>query len=146
MYCGEEGGERSAGPLLQIICEFATSLESAIKKYDEKKEAERRKLERLKKSEAGTRKQNEKEKEEYKEKENQSRTLPKKSLRLSSMQPHVGVTDRFRKTATETTTKTAATTKVEKVEKSEKESRVFLVNRMLSEAPDEVKKGMFLML
>ncbi len=138
LYCGEEGDERSAGPLLQIICDFATSLEQAVKKYDTKKEAEKRKLDRMKKSEAGTQKQKAMEKAKEKEKENRSTTLPKTPLRLSSMQPHVGVTDRFDKATT------ATKTKFEKSQKSEKESRVVLVNRMLSEAPDKVKKGKIL--
>ena len=36
-YCGEAGGERSAAPLLQVILDFALSLENGVKKYDKKR-------------------------------------------------------------------------------------------------------------
>ena len=126
VYCGEEGGEHSAAPLLQILSEFAATLERAVKKYDEKIEAEKRKVAKKKKTLGN---ENEKEKE--------NRQVSRGLLKASSLQPHVGVTDRVKKKSAD------ATPKQENASNSGKESRVFLVNRMLSEAPDSVKKGEF---
>ena len=41
-YCGESGGERATASLIGILSQFATNLESAVKKHDERKEAEKR--------------------------------------------------------------------------------------------------------
>merc|ERR1712194_181209 len=43
VYCGEEGGERSAAPLLQVLSGFALSLENGVKKYDARVAAEKKK-------------------------------------------------------------------------------------------------------
>ena len=43
IYFGESGGERSSSPLLSVLCEFISSLQEAVKKYNLKKEAEARK-------------------------------------------------------------------------------------------------------
>ena len=52
IYCGEDGGERSAPALLQVLSEFAISLESGVKKYD-------RRVELAKKQAAAAKKQKE---------------------------------------------------------------------------------------
>jgi hypothetical protein len=41
-YCGESGGERATATLICILSQFATNLETAVKKHDERKEAEKR--------------------------------------------------------------------------------------------------------
>lgn len=41
-YCGESGGERATSTLIDILSQFATNLESAVKKHDERKLAEQR--------------------------------------------------------------------------------------------------------
>ena len=41
-YCGESGGERATSTLLGILAQFATNLDIAVKKHDERKEAELR--------------------------------------------------------------------------------------------------------
>ena len=43
VYCGEEGGEQSAALLLQVLSDFALSLENGVKKYDIRVEAEKKK-------------------------------------------------------------------------------------------------------
>lgn len=48
VYCGEEGGERSASSLLQILAAFASSLEAAVEKYDRRAEASRQKQDKNK--------------------------------------------------------------------------------------------------
>jgi hypothetical protein len=165
VYCGEEGGERAAAPLLQILCDFATSLESAVKKYDARVDAEKRQAAKLAKD---------------KGKENQAKPAPKKLLKASSFQPHVGVTEKVkmrgpskqensvdtrqalfdaikdnadnkprRKTVKPTqeinSTKQALLADIKSGKKPSelKESRILLVNRMLSEAPADVKRGEF---
>jgi hypothetical protein len=165
VYCGEEGGERAAAPLLQIICEFATSIESAIKKYDVRVEAEKRKAAKLAKE---------------KDKENRKATpTPKKLLKASSFQPHFGVADKVKvrspmkhessvnarqalfdaikskeskpkrktvKPKRETSsTKQALLADIKSGKKPSqvKESRILLVNKMLQEAPANVKRGEF---
>ena len=117
---------------MQILCEFASSLEIAVKKYDEKIEAQKRKEATMKKKKLEKQKQNEKEKG----KENTLNSLPKSSLKLSSLQPHVGVTSRVVKAKPPN-----KLSKQQRAEASEKISRVLLVNRMLSEAPSKVKEG-----
>ncbi len=52
VYCGEDGGERSATPLLQVLADFALSLENGVKKYDKRIKAEKKKAAK-KKNEAG---------------------------------------------------------------------------------------------
>ncbi|KAL3786593.1 hypothetical protein HJC23_008189 [Cyclotella cryptica] len=162
VYCGEEGGERAAAPLLQILCDFASSLENAVKKYDARVEAEKRKAVKLAKD---------------KGKENQAKPTPRKLLKASSFQPHVGVTEKVKarssskhensldarqalfdaikdnasnkpkrrtvKPARETnSTKQALLADIKSGKKPSelKESRILLVNRMLSEAPASVKR------
>lgn len=166
MYCGEEGGERAAAPLLQIIGEFASTLESAVKKYDARKEAEAKKAAKLAKE---------------KDKENHVKTTPtpKKLLKASAFQPHVGIIDKIKvrsplrpdtsidarqaifnaiknneikpkrstiKPNKETSSSKQALLKDIKSGKKPsevKESRVLLVNKMLQEAPANVKRGEF---
>ena len=41
-YCGESGGERATGTLIDILSQFATNLGTAVKKHDQQKEAEQR--------------------------------------------------------------------------------------------------------
>jgi hypothetical protein len=41
-YCGESGGERATASLIGILSQFAMNLEAAVKKHDERKEAEKR--------------------------------------------------------------------------------------------------------
>ena len=41
-YCLEEGGERSASKLLQILSAFASSLKAAVEKYDKEAELSKR--------------------------------------------------------------------------------------------------------
>jgi len=41
-YCGESGGERATSTLIGILSQFATNLESAVQKHDQRKEAEQR--------------------------------------------------------------------------------------------------------
>ncbi|KAL3785154.1 hypothetical protein ACHAW5_000186 [Stephanodiscus triporus] len=82
LYCGEEGGERSTPSLLQVLSNFAQSLENGVKRYDLRFEAEKRKAAK-------------KEKEQGKEnRQNTSFRTPTKMPKLSSFQPHVGVTDK----------------------------------------------------
>lgn len=191
VYCGEAGGERSAAPLLQVILDFALSLENGVKKYDNRVAAEKRRAaKKMKEAEKG--------------KENNKRNvappvLSKKMLKGSSLQPHVGVTDKVNKANAASaggqgrSGDSTAATKEECLQKSDsssstdssaaqntdpkqallasirsrreslppklppdgvpdrvrhinntigrKESRVLLVNRMLSEAPASVKQG-----
>jgi len=74
VYCGEEGAERAAAPLLQILCEFSTSLETAMKKYDARVEAEARRAAKLARD---------------KDKENRNASTPKKNFQ-------VGATDKLK--------------------------------------------------
>ena len=46
MYCGEGGGTAAATTLLGILSEFANNIESAVRKFDEKKKAKERRLKR----------------------------------------------------------------------------------------------------
>jgi FtsZ-interacting cell division protein ZipA len=169
LYCGEGGGERAAAPLLQIIYEFATSLETAMKKYDARVEAEAKRAARLAKD---------------KDKENRIKATPTsgKPLKASAFQPHVGVTDKLKarsplrqesshdarqalfnaiksndnkpkrrtfKPRKETnSTKQALLKDIKSGKKPSevKESRILLVNKMLQEAPANVKRGEFLLL
>lgn len=165
MYCGEAGGERTAAPLLQILCEFATSLETAVKKYDARVEAEAKRAAKLARE---------------KDKENRTKATPtRKLLRASAFQPHVGVTDNVKplsplrqetsldarealfnaikskenkpkrrtvKPKKETSTSKQALfadIKSGKKPSEVKESRILLVNKMLQEAPASVKRGKF---
>ena len=166
MYCGEGGGERTAAPLLQILCEFALSLEAAMKKYDARVEAEAKRAAKLARE---------------KDKENRTKATPtpRKLLRASAFQPHVGVTDKVRvlsplrqetsldarealfnaikskenkpkrrtvKPKKETSTSKQALfadIKSGKKPSEVKESRILLVNKMLQEAPANVKRGKF---
>ena len=85
-YCGEEGGERAASKLLQNISDFASELKAAVKKYDKRAELSRRQKARNNKSIP-----------QKVHKENQvNAALPKKnqSLVASSLQPHVGLSDK----------------------------------------------------
>ena len=190
VYCGEEGGERSAAPLLQVLSGFALSLENGVKKYDERVAAEMKKAAKKKK-----------EMEKGKENSRRMNTVvvptssSKKLLRVSSLQPHVGVTVKVKVTTTgqgEDQINTVMTTvkdtgddsspgsstnqtsdpkqallasiknrrdslpskptpsdgvpdRVKHINKTmgQKESRILLVNRMLSEAPASVKQGEF---
>lgn len=87
VYCGEEGGERSAASLLQVLSEFALSLENGVKKYDKRIEAEKKKAAKEKKNT-----------EKGKENNRRNPTLsPKKLLKASCLQPQVGLTDRVKK-------------------------------------------------
>jgi len=187
VYCGEEGGERSAAPLLQVLSGFALSLENGVKKYDERVAAEMKKAAKKKK-----------EMEKGKENSRGRNTVvvpassSKKLLRVSSLQPHVGVTVKVKVTTTgqgEDQINTVMTTvkdtgddsspgsstnqtsdpkqallasiknrrdslpsnptpsdgvpdRVKHINKTmgQKESRILLVNRMLSEAPASVKQ------
>lgn len=88
VYCGEGGGERAAAPLLQVLSEFASSLESAVKKYDARVEAEKRRAAKLAKG---------------KEKENRVNSSPNRLLKASALQPHVGLADTIKKIDTGTT-------------------------------------------
>ena len=88
MYCGEEGGERSASSLLQILSAFASSLKAAVEKYDKRAELSRR--QKVQKNKSFPQK---------KDKENQvNAALPKKNqlLKASSLQSHVGLTDKVK--------------------------------------------------
>eukprot|EP00984_Skeletonema_dohrnii_P032718 scaffold27291_cov78-Skeletonema_dohrnii-CCMP3373.AAC.1 len=78
VYCGEEGGERSASLLLQILSAFASSLKAAVEKYDKRSELSKRQ------------KAQNKSVPQTKDKENQVNALPKKKplLKASSLQPH----------------------------------------------------------
>ena len=88
MYCGEEGGERSASSLLQILAAFASSLVAAVEKYDKKAEFSKRKKEKSKSVP-----------QREKDKENQVNALPTKKplLKASSLQPQVGLTDKVKR-------------------------------------------------
>ena len=195
VYCGEEGGERSAAPLLQVLSGFALSLENGVKKYDERVAAEMKKAAKKKK-----------EMEKGKENSRRMNTVvvptssSKKLLRVSSLQPHVGGTVKVKVTTTGqgedqinavlTTIKDTGSSqkgddsspgssanqksdpkqallasiknrrdslpskptpsdgvpdRVKHINKTmgQKESRILLVNRMLSEAPASVKQGEF---
>ncbi|EJK47036.1 hypothetical protein THAOC_34273 [Thalassiosira oceanica] len=84
IYCGEEGGEGSVSTLLQVLSDFAASLENGVKKYDERIERERR----------AKKKQQDKMPRKNKEKENEPNGPPKSTrqmLKASSLQPHVGL-------------------------------------------------------
>ena len=165
MYCGEGGGEQAAAPLLQILCEFATSLDTAMKKYDARLVAEAKRAAKLAKE---TNKVNQ---------IKTTSTTPKKLLRASAFQPHVGVTDKVkirsplrqessldvrealfnaiksdeskpkRKTAKpikeKSKSKQALLADIKNGKKPSelKESRILLVNRMLQDAPANVKRG-----
>ena len=94
MYCGEEGGERAAAPLLQVLSNFALSLENGVKKYDQRVERERKLLQSAKKKK-GT------EKEKGKENRQNAPTSSQKLLRASSLQPHVGVTGKVKRPITQ---------------------------------------------
>ena len=63
VYCGEEGGERSTSILLKVLCKFATSLESAVKKYDDRINAQERKKAAIEKAAARENKKKRKKKE-----------------------------------------------------------------------------------
>eukprot|EP00984_Skeletonema_dohrnii_P032541 scaffold26886_cov96-Skeletonema_dohrnii-CCMP3373.AAC.1 len=78
VYCGEEGGERSASLLLQILSAFVSSLKAAVEKYDKRSELSKRQ------------KAQNKSVPQTKDKENQVNALPKKKplLKASSLQPH----------------------------------------------------------
>jgi hypothetical protein len=184
VYCGEEGGERSAPALLQVLFNFAQSLESGVKKYDARVEVEKRKASK-------------KEKERGKENRLNENLPPSTMLKSSSLQPHVGATDKVKVMNAKTLVEGKGPTKEElhpiksiSLQRSDhnpsfdnmdnnprqallasiknrkaslpsqrpadavsdrirhidnniarKESRVLLVNRMLSEAPASVKKG-----
>jgi hypothetical protein len=184
VYCGEEGGERSTPSLLQVLSNFAQSLESGVKRYDLRVEAEKRKAAK-------------KEKEQGKENRQNTFRTPAKIQKGSSFQPHVGVTDKVKVLNTTSTgqgkdpTKAALHTinngglhvsnnipqndnttssprhallasiknrrnslasqrpsdavsdRIRHIDTNiaRKESRVLLVNRMLSEAPASVKQG-----
>lgn len=88
VYCGEEGGERSVTPLLQVLSDFALSLENGVKKYDKRVEAEKKKAAK-KKAEL----------EKGKGKEN-CQVRRNAMVAPSSLQPHVHVTNKVRKVAT----------------------------------------------
>ncbi|KAL3815366.1 hypothetical protein ACHAXA_000753 [Cyclostephanos tholiformis] len=78
VYCGEEGGERSAPALLQVLSNFAQSLESGVKKYDDRVELEKRKLAK---------------REKEKGKENRLNAIrPLTTTPKSSSFQHIGVT------------------------------------------------------
>lgn len=82
VYCGEEGGERSAPALLQVLSNFAQSLESGVKKYDQRVETEKRKAAKSEKD---------------KGKENMLKNTiqtPLKMINASTLLPHVGATDK----------------------------------------------------
>ena len=166
VYCGEEGGERSASSLLQILASLASSLVAAVEKYDKKAELSKRK------------KKNAPHKM-MKDKENQVNALPAKKslLKASSLQPQVGLTDRVKsktvngakpklspkKSASFTSpnnsdesrsalfaaiksrseTPVGVTNKVRTINTNtqRRESRVLMVNKMLKEAPANVRNG-----
>ena len=54
-YCGESGGEQSATTLLGILCQFATNLSDAVKKYDRRLELEAKKAAQKQKEEQQSR-------------------------------------------------------------------------------------------
>ena len=75
IYCGEEGGEGSVSTLLQVLSDFATSLENGVKKYDERLEREKR-----------AKKKQQDKKTLFKNKDKENEPNAKKSTR-----PHVGL-------------------------------------------------------
>jgi len=87
VYCGEEGGERSASVLLQILSAFASSVKAAVEKYDKRVELSKRQKTPTKRV------------PQKNDKENQVNALPerKQLLKASSLQPHVGLTDRVKR-------------------------------------------------
>jgi hypothetical protein len=101
VYCGEEGGERSASSLLQILSLFASSLVAAVEKYDKRAEVSKRQ------------KAKNKSVPQKKDKENQVNSLPKKEplLKASSLQPHVGLTDRVKRVNSDSNTSSSARAK-----------------------------------
>lgn len=167
MYCGEEGGERSASSLLQILASLASSLVAAVEKYDKKAELSKRKKKSVPQKMT-------------KDKENQVNALPvkKSMLKASSLQPQVGLTDRVKsktvngadkpKLSPKKSTRSRAsmgnddsrsamfaaiksrnetpvgvTNKVRTINTNtqRRESRVLMVNKMLKEAPANVRNG-----
>ena len=176
MYCGEEGGERSASSLLQILASLASSLVAAVEKYDKKAELSKRKKKSVPQK-------------MMKDKENQVNALPAKKslLKASSLQPQVGLTDRVKsksvndadsrasslprakpKLSPKKSTRSRAsmgnddsrsalfaaiksrnetpvgvTNKVRTINTNtqRRESRVLMVNKMLKEAPANVRNG-----
>ena len=87
MYCGEEGGERSASALLQILSAFASALKAAVEKYDKRAELSKRQKTLNQRAPPKN------------DKENQVNSMPEKKqlLKASSLQPHVGLTDRVKR-------------------------------------------------
>ncbi len=78
--------------MLQILSAFASSLKAAVQKYDKRAELSRRQKAQKNKSIP-----------QKKDKENQvNAALPKKNqmLKASSLQPHVGLTDRVKSVST----------------------------------------------
>jgi hypothetical protein len=73
LYCGEDGGERSAPTLLKMLASFASSLEAAVEKYD-----------KMQKKKSGPQKMIE-------GKENQGNILSSKASSLRK--PQVGLSD-----------------------------------------------------
>ncbi len=53
-YCGEDGGERAATYVLEILTEFTRNIEDAINKYDSRKEQEAQKEARKKRAAEST--------------------------------------------------------------------------------------------
>jgi hypothetical protein len=178
VLCGEEGGERSATSLLQILSTFASSLVAAVEKYDKRAEVSKRQKAQNKSAPL------------KKEKENQVNALPKKEplLKASSLQPHVGLTDKVKRANVDSNTSSSVTAKSRLSPKTRntlassndgdarsamfaaiksrnerpvgvtnkvrtintnvqrKESRVLMVNKMLKEAPANVRDGKLLSL
>jgi hypothetical protein len=176
VYCGEEGGERSASSLLQILASLASSLVAAVEKYDKKAEL----LKRKKKSVP---------QKMMKDKENQVNAQPAKKslLKASSLQPQVGLTDRVKsksvnsadsmasslprarpklspkkstmsrtsmgnddsrsalfaaiKSRSETPVGVSNKVRTINTNTQRRESRVLMVNKMLKEAPANVRNG-----
>ena len=108
VYCGEEGGERSATSLLQILSAFASSLKAAVEKYDKRAEMARRRNAQNKNI------------PQKKDKENRVNALPKKNqlLKASSLQPHVGLTDKVKSVSTGPNTSSLAVSKSQRSPKT----------------------------
>ena len=172
VYCGEEGGERSASSLLQILSTFATSLVAAVEKYDRRAEA-------LKRQKAPN-----KNIQQKKDKENQVNTVLKKKQSAPSLQSNVGLSDTSKRSTANSPVRAKSrrppdpkprrkkessndggarnamfaaikarsevpvegTNKVKTIDTNvkRKESRVFLVDKMLREAPANVRDGKLL--
>lgn len=173
VLCGEEGGERSASSLLQVLSTFASSLVAAVEKYDMRAGASRRHMVQNKSA------------QQKNEKENQVNDIPKKEplLKASSLQPHVRVTDKIKRVNEDSNTSSSVRVKsvlsprtrntlapsndddarsamfapiTSRNEKpvgvtntvrtintnvQRRESRVLMVNKMLKEAPANVREG-----